>query len=68
MTPIRHVFMAETTVLSFALMVVLITLLYNLLFLLAFCRTKEFLYLWNAVIAKLPALRKFLERRGSREK
>lgn len=66
-TPIRHALMAETTIFSFALMVVLITVLYNLLFLLAFCRTQEFLYLWYTVIAKLPALRKFLGRGGSRE-
>lgn len=66
-TPIRCVLMRETTVFSFALMVILITLLYNLLFLLIFCKTKEFLYLWNMVIAKLPALRKILGGRGSRE-
>lgn len=66
-TPIRHALMAETTVFSFVLMVIVITLLYNLLFLLAFCRTQEFLYLWHAVIAKLPALRKLLGRGGTRE-
>ena len=48
-TPIRHAVMGEVTILTFALMVVLITLLYNLVFLAVFHRTEEFSYLWNAV-------------------
>lgn len=66
-TPIRQFIMAETTIFSFALMVIVITLIYNLLFLLVFCRTQEFLYLWNAVAAKLPVLKIFGGRGGSRE-
>lgn len=49
-TPIRHAVMGEVTILSFALMVILITLFYNLVFLAVFHRTEEFSYLWNAVI------------------
>lgn len=48
-TPIRHAVMGEVTILSFALMVILITLFYNLVFLTVFYRTEEFSYLWNAV-------------------
>ncbi|MDE5937935.1 MAG: polysaccharide biosynthesis protein [Lachnospiraceae bacterium] len=48
-TPIRHAVMGEVTILSFALMVILITLFYNLVFLVVFHRTEEFSYLWNAV-------------------
>lgn len=48
-TPIRHAVMGEVTILTFALMVILITLLYNLVFLAVFHRTEEFSYLWNKV-------------------
>lgn len=48
-TPIRHAVMGEVTILTFALMVILITLLYNLVFLVVFHRTEEFSYLWNKV-------------------
>lgn len=48
-TPIRHAVMGEVTILTFALMVILVTLLYNLVFLAVFHRTEEFSYLWGAV-------------------
>ena len=51
-TPIRKAVMGEATVLTFALMVILITLLYTLVFLAVFHRTEEFSYLWNAVTAR----------------
>ena len=51
-TPIRKAVMGGATVLTFALMVILITLLYNLVFLAVFHRTEEFSYLWNAVTAR----------------
>lgn len=57
-TPVRLVVMEKTTIFSFALMVVFITLLYNLLFLLFFRKTKEFRYLWDVVTARLPVLGK----------
>ena len=54
-TPIRHVVMEEVTIFTFALMVILITLLYNLVFLAVFHRTEEFSYLWKAVEGRIPA-------------
>lgn len=66
-TPIRHAVMGEVTILTFALMVVLITLLYNLVFLAVFHRTEEFSYLWDAVASKIPALGRISRRGGSHE-
>jgi hypothetical protein len=51
-TPIRLAVMEEVTIFTFALMVVLITLVYNLVFLAVFHRTEEFSYLWNVVSAR----------------
>lgn len=48
-TPIRRAVMGEVTILTFVVMAVLITLLYNLVFLAVFHRTEEFTYLWNKV-------------------
>jgi gamma-glutamylcysteine synthetase len=50
--------MGETTIFTFAVMAVLITLLYNLVFLAVFHRTEEFSYLWDAVSARVPALKR----------
>ncbi|MDE7246948.1 MAG: hypothetical protein K2N43_03590, partial [Lachnospiraceae bacterium] len=66
-TPIRHLLMGEVSILSFALMVVVITLLYNLVFLAVFHRTEEFTYLWNAVAARIPALGRLSVKKGSRK-
>lgn len=66
-TPIRHVVMGEVTMLTFALMVVLITMLYNLVFLAVFHRTEEFSYLWDAVAARVPALGRISRKGGSHE-
>lgn len=62
--PIRHMVMQETTILTFAVMVVIITLLYNVVFLAVFHRTEEFAYLWKAVTERVPALRRFSEGRS----
>lgn len=51
-SPIRRIVMGEVTILTFALMVIIITLLYNLVFLAVFHRTEEFSYLWKAVAAR----------------
>ena len=61
--PIRHMVMKETTILTFAVMVVIITLLYNLVFLAVFHRTEEFAYLWKAVAERVTVLRRISERR-----
>lgn len=63
-TPVRHLLMNEVTVFSFALMVAVITLFYNLVFLAVFHGTEEFTYLWNAVAARVPALGKFSGGKG----
>lgn len=63
-TPIRYVVMEKVSVFTFALMVIVITLLYNLVFLAVFHRTEEFAYLWNAVAAKIPALGRLGFRKG----
>lgn len=55
-TPIRRMVMGEVTIFTFAIMVIVITLLYNLVFLAVFHRTEEFSYLWNAVTARISAL------------
>lgn len=56
--PIRHAVMGQVTLLTFAAMVLLVTVLYNGVFLLVFHRTDEFAYLWNVVAKKLPGFRK----------
>ena len=55
-TPIRRLLMSEVSIFTFALMVIVITLLYNLVFLAVFHGTEEFGYLWNAVAVKIPVL------------
>lgn len=65
--PIRHAVMGEVTILTFSLMVLIITLLYNLVFLAVFYRTEEFGYLWSAVADRLPALKKISAGRGFRK-
>ncbi len=62
--PIRHMVMQETTILTFAVMVVIITLLYNAVFLAVFHKTEEFAYLWKATAGRVPALRRFSEGRS----
>lgn len=58
--PIRQVVMRETTFFTFGAMALIITLLYHLTFLTAFCRTAEFAYLRDAAAARIP----FLQRTG----
>ncbi|MDE7177662.1 MAG: polysaccharide biosynthesis protein [Lachnospiraceae bacterium] len=65
--PIRHAVMGEVTILTFALMVLIITLFYNLVFLAVFYKTEEFGYLWSAVADRLPVLKKISAGRGSRK-
>lgn len=56
--PIRHMIMGEVTIFTFALMVIVITLLYNLVFLAVFHRTEEFSYLWKAVAGRSSVRKK----------
>lgn len=64
-TPIGSFVMGEVTILTFVLMVLIITMFYNLVFLAVFHRTEEFSYLWNAVACRLPVIRKIAAGRGS---
>lgn len=66
-TPLRHVVMGEVTIFTFALMVVLITLLYNLVFLAVFHKAEEFSYLWDAAAARIPALGRISRKGGPHE-
>ena len=56
--PIRHMIMGEVTIFTFALMVIVITLLYNLVFLAVFHRTEEFSYLWKAAAGRISVRKK----------
>lgn len=56
--PIRRVIMGEVTIFAFALMVIVITLLYNLVFLAVFHRTEEFSYLWKVVAGRISVRKK----------
>ncbi|MDE7427793.1 MAG: polysaccharide biosynthesis protein, partial [Lachnospiraceae bacterium] len=62
--PIKHMVMKETTILTFAVMVVIITLLYNVIFLAVFHRTEEFAYLWKVLAARVPVLKRISEGRS----
>mgnify|MGYP001145646362 FL=1 len=57
MIPIRHGVMGQVTMVSFAAMVLIITVFYNGVFLLVFHKTDEFAYLWNIVAKKITGLR-----------
>lgn len=56
--PIRHMIMGKVTIFTFALMVIVITLLYNLVFLAVFHRTEEFSYLWKAAAGRISVRKK----------
>ncbi len=58
MVPVRHTLMGQVTIFTFAAMVLIITVLYNAVFLLAFHRTEEFAYLWNVMVSKIPGLKR----------
>ncbi|MCD7726123.1 MAG: polysaccharide biosynthesis protein [Clostridiales bacterium] len=56
--PIRRLVMRETNLLTFGAMAVIISVIYNSVFFLAFCKTEEFAYLWDVAARKLPFLSK----------
>jgi hypothetical protein len=58
LVPIRHLVMPRTTIVTFALMVVIVTVIYNAVFFFVFHRTDEFAYLWEVAVRRIPALRK----------
>ena len=57
--PLRHLVMKETSILTFGIMVVIITVIYNGIFFLAFHKTEEFAYLWEVAAGRIPVLRKW---------
>lgn len=65
MIPVKAVLMAQVSIATFILMVIVATLIYNVIFLLLFRRTQEFGYLWALISGRIPLLRKFTG--GSRE-
>ena len=67
-TPLYHVIMTEVSILSVVLTAVVITLLYNLAFLAVFHRREEFVYLWNAVVVRIPAFGRLFRRKQSQGK
>ena len=55
LVPINGILLKQVNILTFVLMAIIITIIYNLGFLLVFRKTKEFEYLWNILKQKLPA-------------
>ena len=53
MVPVKQVVMGEVNLITFAGMALIITFVYNTVFVLVFRRTKEFAYLWTLVKGKL---------------
>lgn len=66
-TPIRRLIMEEVTLWTFVFMILVITLIYNLVFLAVFHKTEEFAYLWDVIAARVPALAKISLGNGSRK-
>ena len=56
--PIRGLVLTRINFFTFILMAVIISILYNLVFLIMFRKTEEFAYLWGLVERKVPGLRK----------
>lgn len=54
--PVNNLLLAKVNILTFILMAIIITLIYNLGFLLVFHKTKEFEYLWGILKQKLPSV------------
>lgn len=57
MIPVKSIWMQRVDLLTFAGMVILVTIVYNAAFLLVFGRTAEFAYLWALLKRKAPFLR-----------
>lgn len=57
--PVRYFILGQMNLITFILMAVIVTAVYNMVFFLLFCRTQEFGYLWALAAGKVPFLRKF---------
>lgn len=65
MIPVKNFVMGETNLVTFAVMVMIITLIYNGTFYLFFRKTQEFEYLWALLTKKLSFLRRFSNGAGN---
>ncbi|MCH5339663.1 MAG: polysaccharide biosynthesis protein, partial [Acetatifactor sp.] len=59
LVPIKNAVLAQVNILTFVLMALIVTAVYNLIFLLLFRKTAEFDYLWKLISGKLLFLRRF---------
>lgn len=57
--PVGNLILARVNILTFLLMAVIVTAVYQLVFVIFFRRTKEFAYLWRLVTDRFPFLKKF---------
>lgn len=62
MIPVKHVLLAQISLITFILMMIVITVVYNAVFFLLFRKTQEFKYLWSLFADKIPFMRKNLWR------
>lgn len=58
LVPVKAFIMAQVNIVTFIVMIILISIVYNLTFFLLFKRTQEFEYLWNLAAGRLPFLKK----------
>lgn len=56
MVPVKSVILSQVNIRTFIFMGLIVSVVYNVVFLLLFHRTKEFGYLWTLVSGKLPFL------------
>lgn len=54
--PVKNLLLAQVNILTFILMAIIITIMYNLIFLFVFRRTEEFKYLWSILRKKTSFL------------
>ena len=58
LVPVKSTVLAQVNIITFVLMALIVTAVYNLIFLLLFRKTREFDYLWNLVSGRLPILKR----------
>lgn len=63
MIPVEGFVMRQVNLVTFILMAIIVTIVYNMVFLLFFGRTQEFDYLWKLVAGRVPFLQKLRRKR-----
>ena len=58
--PVKSIVLTQVNVITFVLMALVVSIVYNLIFLFFFRKTAEFEYMWNIFAEKLPVLKKFM--------